>query len=445
MQKVSIKYLIILIIPIFIELLLQLLAGNVDKIMVQSDNLATAINQANSVLDLLVVAISVLASSSLILINQYKGAKLKDNENDVYRLSYYFYLFVGIILSLLLLALSKPILMLMQVDSNIIEHANLYLMINGGCLFLTAMMISFQNYLRSNDLTKASLIVSFSFNIINIGLNSLFLYAIKLDPILSVALGSVISRFIGVVTLYIVYKKKVGVSLNIKGLFPLKLREIKKLVGIGLPSALEAINYSLTQIVILAFVNMIGQSFEAVSPIAKTYAQLMVSVTYLFVNATTMGMQIVLGRYIGSNEKELAKKLVLKTLLVSIVVSTLTALTFALLSDQIFSIFTSNQEVIKLCKTVMYIDIALEFARAINMVMVRALQTSGDVMYPTILAIISCWLIATVFSFVFGVVLKMGLSGVWIAMTMDEGFRAILFLIRFKRGKWLKKNLVAVA
>ncbi|MBO5542864.1 MAG: hypothetical protein J5936_05425 [Acholeplasmatales bacterium] len=116
MKKVSVKYLIILIVPIFIELVLQLLAGNVDKIMVQSDSLATAINQANSVLDLLIVAISVLASSSLILINQYKGAKLKNEEEEVYRLSYYFYLFVGIILSLLLLALSKPILLLMQVD-----------------------------------------------------------------------------------------------------------------------------------------------------------------------------------------------------------------------------------------------------------------------------------------------------------------------------------------
>ena len=124
-KKVSIKYLVILIIPIFIELVLQLLAGNVDKIMVQNDDLATAINQANSVLDLLVVAVSVLASSSLILISQYKGAKLDDNEREVYRLSYYFYLFVGIILSLLLFALSKPVLMLMQVDSNIIEHANL--------------------------------------------------------------------------------------------------------------------------------------------------------------------------------------------------------------------------------------------------------------------------------------------------------------------------------
>ncbi len=272
MKKVSVKYLIILIVPIFIELVLQLLAGNVDKIMVQSDSLATAINQANSVLDLLIVAISVLASSSLILINQYKGAKLKNEEEEVYRLSYYFYLFVGIILSLLLLALSKPILLLMQVDDNILGNAYLYLMINGGCLFLTTMMISFQNYLRSNDLTKASLFVSIGFNVLNIGLNALFLYAIKMDPILSVALGSVISRAVGVLVLYIVYKKKVGISLNLKGLFPLKLREIKKLVSIGLPSAMEAINYSLTQIVILTFINMIGQSFEGPAPIAKTYA-----------------------------------------------------------------------------------------------------------------------------------------------------------------------------
>ena len=123
MKKVSVKYLIILIVPIFIELVLQLLAGNVDKIMVQSDNLATAINQANSVLDLLIVAISVLASSSLILINQYKGAKLKNDEEEVYRLSFYFYLFVGVILSVLLLLTSKPILLLMQVDNEILDKA----------------------------------------------------------------------------------------------------------------------------------------------------------------------------------------------------------------------------------------------------------------------------------------------------------------------------------
>ena len=153
MKKVSVKYLIILIVPIFIELVLQLLAGNVDKIMVQSDSLATAINQANSVLDLLIVAISVLASSSLILINQYKGAKLKNEEEEVYRLSYYFYLFVGIILSLLLLALSKPILLLMQVDE--LEPNSL----------IDLRVRLFFNFLRKNCLkmpNKSAYVINFS-------------------------------------------------------------------------------------------------------------------------------------------------------------------------------------------------------------------------------------------------------------------------------------------
>lgn len=442
MKKVSVKYLAILIIPIFIELLLQILAGNVDKLMVSNDDLANAINQANSVLDLLVVAISVLASSSLILINQYKGANLKENEKQIYRIAYYFYLCISIILAILLVSLSKPILLLMQVDENIIDHSNLYLMICGGTLFLQAMMITFQNFLRSNDLTKASLIISIIFNIINVLLNLLFLYGIKLDPILSVALGSVISRLIGVILLYIVYKIKVGISLNIKGLFPIRFREIKKIVSIGLPSAMEAINYSLTQIVILSFINVIGTNFEAVAPISKTYATIIATITYLFVNATSMGMQIVLGRYLGSNEKKLAKYLVLKTMIISVIVCGITALFMALLSNNIFAIFTDNNEVIALCRKVMFVDIILEVGRAINIVMVRSLQTSGDVMYPTILAMISCWLVATVLSYIFGVVLEMGLIGIWWAMTIDECLRAVLFIIRFLRGKWIKKNLI---
>ena len=60
------------------------------------------------------------------------------------------------------------------------------------------------------------------------------MYVFKIDPILSVALGSVISRGIGVIILYITYKKKVGISLNIKGIFPIKLKKIKKLVSIGI-------------------------------------------------------------------------------------------------------------------------------------------------------------------------------------------------------------------
>ena len=449
MQKVNVKQLIFIIIPIFFELLLQILAGNVDKIMVQNDDLATSINQANSILDLIVVSISVLSAASLILINQYKGANNKEKEIGIYKLSFYFNLFVGIILSFLLIVLAKPSLMALQVQDDLMANAIKYLMINGGTLFLQTMMMSLQSYLRSNEYMKTSLAISIGFNIINVGLNALFLYVLKLDPILSVALGSVISRTIGVIALILTVTLKLKINISPRGLLPIKFNELKKIIALGLPSAGESFSYSLSQIVIMAFINTIGRMGEAsgnlafiAAPTAKTYASMVVLISYLFVNASSQGMQIILGRYIGAGENDLANKLVWKTFMVSLIISVITSIIFALSSGFIYSLFSNDKEVIALCQKIQYIEIALEIGRCINIVMVRALQTTGDVMFPTILAIIFCWVIATVGSYLLGIVFNLGLVGVWIAMTVDELTRAVIFIFRWHSGKWKTKNLV---
>jgi len=449
MQKVNVKQLIFIIIPIFFELLLQILAGNVDKIMVQNDDLATSINQANSILDLIVVSISVLSAASLILINQYKGANNKEKEIGIYKLSFYFNLFVGIILSFLLIVLAKPSLMALQVQDDLMANAIKYLMINGGTLFLQTMMMSLQSYLRSNEYMKTSLAISIGFNIINVGLNALFLYVLKLDPILSVALGSVISRTIGVIALILTVTLKLKINISPRGLLPIKFNELKKIIALGLPSAGESFSYSLSQIVIMAFINTIGRMGEAsgnlafiAAPTAKTYASMVVLISYLFVNASSQGMQIILGRYIGAGENDLANKLVWKTFMFSLIISVITSIIFALSSGFIYSLFSNDKEVIALCQKIQYIEIALEIGRCINIVMVRALQTTGDVMFPTILAIVFCWVIATVGSYLLGIVFNLGLVGVWIAMTVDELTRAVIFIFRWHSGKWKTKNLV---
>ena len=42
----------------------------------------------------------------------------------------------------------------------------------------------------------------------------------------------------------------------------------------------------------------------------------------------------------------------------------------------------------------------------------------------------------------FGVTFKIGIIGVWIAMSIDELARALIFIIRFKKEKWAKIDLV---
>ncbi len=446
-NKINVKKLVLIIIPIFIELVLQLLAGNVDKLMVKKEYLATSINQANSILDLIVVSLSVLSASSLILISQYKGSLNKEKENGVYVLSFYFNLFIGIILSLLFLTLSKPILYAINVG-DLFSHAYLYLMINGGFVFLQGMMLSLQSFLRSNEYMKTSLLISIIFNVINIILNAILLYLTDLNPILAVALSSVISRFIGVVLLLFIVIFKLKIKLSIKLLFPLNVKELKKIISIALPSTGEAISYSLSQIVIIAFINLIVEMGKkegiielSVAQDAKTYASMIALITYLFVNAASQGMQIMLGRYLGANDTNMANKLVMKMMYISIIVSTITALLFAITSNFYFSLMIENKDVIALCEKIMYIEIALEFGRAINIVLVRALQTAGDVMFPTILAVIFCWAVATVGSYVLGYVFKLGLIGVWISMAADEVMRAAIFVVRWKKGKWKEMRL----
>ena len=90
----------------------------------------------------------------------------------------------------------------------------------------------------------------------------------------------------------------------------------------------------------------------------------------------------------------------------------------------------------------MFIDVALELGRAVNIVMVRALQTCGDVFFPTTLSILFCWCVAVLGAYLLGYQLRMGIAGVWLAMAVDEIARAFICLARFHKGGWRKLSLV---
>ena len=71
----SFKHMIIITIPIFIELLLQLVVGYSDQLMMSNwQNAVNGITNANVVINMILNFFVVFASASIILITQYKGA-----------------------------------------------------------------------------------------------------------------------------------------------------------------------------------------------------------------------------------------------------------------------------------------------------------------------------------------------------------------------------------
>lgn len=433
----SFKYLLFLAIPIFLELLLQLIVGYSDQIMMRKyPSAVAAITNSNSILNIVINAFTVFSSASIILITQFKGAKNSDGEHKVYSTTFYFNLFTSLTISLIILLFGRYFLKWIKCPEDAYKEAIKYLMICGGLIFMQLMSITIAALLKANSLMRESMIINVIVNLLNIVGNFILIPHFK---IVGVAIASASSRFIGLILMSIIYTIKVGIKFSFKEF--VSAHFVKKYISIGLPISSETISYQTSQLIILIVINSYGTDIVNI----KTYASMFAMVTYLVTEAVSLSMQVVIGELFGRGDILGAKKKVLQTLILGLIVSTLIASIWVFISDPAFRMFDINdKDLLLIAKKVMICDLILEVGRAFNIVFVRTMQTSGDIMFPTILSVIFCWVVAVGGSFVLGSkqLLGYGIIGVWIAMALDECFRAIIFFIRFKSGKWTKKTIV---
>ena len=83
----------------------------------------------------------------------------------------------------------------------------------------------------------------------------------------------------------------------------------------------------------------------------------------------------------------------------------------------------------------------MEIGRAFNHVEDNSLRGAGDVFFPMVIAVISCWGVSILFAYLLGIRLGMGLAGCWIAFMLDEMFRGSIFLSVSAHENGRKKNL----
>ncbi len=433
----SFKYLLFLAIPMFLELLLQLIVGYSDQIMMRKyPSAVAAITNSNSILNIVINAFTVFSSAAIILITQFKGAKNIDGEKKVYSTTFYFNLFTSITISLILLLFGRYFLKWIKCPDDAYNEAIKYLTICGGLIFMQLMSITIAALLKANSLMRESMIVNVIVNVLNIIGNFILIPHFK---IVGVAIASASSRFIGLILMSIIYTIKVGIKFSFKEFITAHF--VKKYISIGLPISSETISYQASQLIILIVINSYGTDIVNI----KTYASMFAMVTYLITEAVSLAMQVVIGELFGRGDIEGAKTKIWQTLILGVIASTLVATIWVFISDYSFGIFNiTDEELLDTARKVMICDLVLEVGRAFNIVFVRTMQTSGDIMFPTILSVIFCWVVAVGGSFVLGSksLLGYGIIGVWIAMAMDECFRAIIFFIRFRTGKWAKKTIV---
>lgn len=429
--------------PMFLELLLNILLNNMDTLMLShyNENSVGAVGNANQVLFLFIIMFNIIATAISVVVAQYLGAKKYDEMNKIYTLAFIVNMVFGIVLSAFLVLGKGIITSFLNVSPQMLPDAQTYLDIVGGGLFLQAGYNVMLQILRCNGYTKIGFYISIVINLINIGGNYLFLYGPLKHLNLGVAgvgISTVTARVIALIfAVMFFYKKKIG-KFGLKYLKPFPGKLLAKMIKIGLPSAGENFAYSMYQLVLLSFVNTMGDD----SVNARVFCNSLISFSMVFSNASAMATQIITGHLVGAGKEEAAYKRVFKTLKLTLPFTVMIAATNWILSPFTLRIFTANENIIKIGFLIMAVDIFVEIGRCLNMTVVSSLKAAGDYIYPLIVGLITMWLLGAVGGYVYGVVLGFGVAGIFAGTASDECIRGLIVLSHWRRRKWIGKRVV---
>lgn len=219
--------------------------------------------------------------------------------------------------------------------------------------------------------------------------------------------------------------------------FRFRLSRMKKILFTGFPAAFSMISYNLSQVITTS----ICLRLTSVEYLAKIYITQTIEFVSQFGYAIGQGNAILIGYLCGMNRLDEADKLQRNDAKLILCFNMALATLFALLSRWILLlVFDAEPNVLRYATAIFYLDILVEFGRGLNHAGQLGLNATGDVHYTTVVSVLGCWLLSVGLSFVLVAYTPLGLYGIWIAFALDENFRGILYLLRWKKGAWRERT-----
>lgn len=437
------KELFLLSWPIFIELFLRVIIGNINVYMISnySEPAVAAVSTSNQLINLTVFIYGFVTVGTQIIIAQLIGANKKEQIPKVVQSALLGSFIIGLFISLTFLFFSEPLLYFMKMPDEITAIGKDYLQAFGASLIVSALTSVVIAVLRSHGQTKPALLIPLTTTILAVIGNYFALYSPFGLPHLGVqglGLSSAVSNTIGLVIAFILLKKTIGFNVLKMKRTNFSKDYLTKILKLGLPSSGESLSYTTSQVVVTIIVATLGQSYL----IAKSYVQTITQFVYLSASAIAQGNQIIIGRNVGAKSFDKAYDRGKRSMIIGTAITIFLSIIIYLFADQFMGIFTDNQEIIAISKTIFLIDIFLEAARSINMILVGSLNAAGDVKFPLICSLIVLWLISLPFSYGLAIWAQLSLLGVWLAYAIDELLRSVAMIKRWHSGIWRNKSII---
>lgn len=432
--------------PIFIEMFLQFLLGAVDTLMVSriSDDAVAVVGFSNQLFNAVTTLFTVIASGSGILIAQKLGSGQKEEARTVGVISVKVTALIGLVLSIVLIVLPGPISRMLQMPEELLPLAVTYISIVGGGMIFTALMSALGTAIRNTGNTKGPMYIAVTMNIIHIIMNYGFIFGELGFPQLGltgVAISTVVSRFLATIMLFIVFLGAFHRRIGFKDISLFDSKLFKEVLVIGWPLGVNSGSWVFSQLVIYSFIATLGSGELA----ARTYMGTLETFCFLLGFSLALAVQIQIAHLYGAGRTKEAYKAVFRSLGAGMPLVIINTWVLVLIGDSVLRLFTQDEAILAICGTLLWLNLALQPAKVLNMTLGNSLNAVGDTRYTMYVSLIFMWLIATGCSYVLGISMGWGIAGIYACMIADEYLRGILCYFRWRSRKQLRRKEAEMA
>lgn len=386
-------------VPLILSSVLQLLFNAADVIVVgryAGDNSLAAVGSTSSMVNLLVNFFLGLGIGCNVVAANFLGAGQKKYVNRTVHTTMVLSVIGGILLTLVGIAFSKQILILMASPEDVLPLSTLYLKIFFGGTTATLVYNFGAALLRAKGDTKRPLYILLIAGLINVVLNLIFVICFHMD-VAGVAFATVLSQvFSALSVVYILCHEDEEFRLDFRRL-RIDREILPRIIKIGLPAGFQGMLFSFSNMIIQSSVN----SFGAVMVAGNAAAQSIEGFVYISMNSFAQGTLTFAGQNIGAHKFDRIKRLVVIAELVVTVVGFVLGFTALFLGRTLLGFYSESAGVVDAGMLRLNVILFTYFTCGMMDCMASAIRGVGHSVMPMIVTLVGACGLRMVYIFTF--------------------------------------------
>ncbi|MBR9945097.1 MATE family efflux transporter [Clostridiaceae bacterium Marseille-Q4145] len=373
--------------PLILGNLLQQMYNAVDSIIVGNyvgSNALAAVGAGASLIYLL-IAFSLGASVGAgVIVSQYLGAKDKEGVHKAVHTALAISIILGLILTAGGILFSRKLLVMMNTPAEILDDAACYLRIYSYGLIFNVVYNMAAGILNAAGNSRRSLMYLAAAAVVNIFMDLLLIAGLKIG-VAGAAIATNFSQAIScILALWFLFRVPADYRISLKSLRIHKAMALR-IIQIGLPTGIQNMVISFSNILIQASINQYGAT-----AVAGFSAYLKIDgFNILPVLSFSMAITTFIGQNYGAGKYDRMKKGMWVTLLMGIVYTVLTGILLLTFSGQIMRLFSEDVGVIAYGQTAMRYFCPFYWILAILHSLAGTVRGTGKSIPPMVVLLVS--------------------------------------------------------